>query len=326
MEMPAYGLRFATSGAALRRAQRARFSAIRRKENLEDVNVDLWIGSRLQRIDRRQGRTFYHQAGQSACGIGAGVDIDAVSSHLDVVAGRVAVYDNLAEILARIQKWLANPERVLRSGAPAPCAALRRHGRRKSRRMQMTAAAPGRTGCASAAMRDERLPAIRRSWPCCRHRSRTKPAFPFPKTQPSIEQGGIAQTFERDLFVDCLSGIHARRCRGARSIDRSSRANDLHDRCNRQEIRKWPWSPDGRPGRRPSCAGVHRAGRAAHECLRSRRSVFLPAVKEDVPVPQVAQHPPRKPACLMNLRKRENYQPHIAKLCIRTCAIRSYFR
>ena len=55
--------------------------------------------SRLQRINIRQGRALYHQARQSACCIGAGVDIDTVSSDLDFEAGRVAMYDCLAKIL-----------------------------------------------------------------------------------------------------------------------------------------------------------------------------------------------------------------------------------
>ena len=61
---------------------------------------ELPMGSRLQRIYVRQrGRVLYHQARQSACCIGAGVDIDTVSSDLDFEAGRVAMYDCLAKIL-----------------------------------------------------------------------------------------------------------------------------------------------------------------------------------------------------------------------------------
>ena len=74
--------------------------AIAQGGRTEINGCELPVGSRLQRIDVRQGgRALYHQARQSARCIGAGVDIDTVSSDLDFETGRVAMYDCLAKIL-----------------------------------------------------------------------------------------------------------------------------------------------------------------------------------------------------------------------------------
>jgi len=74
--------------------------AVEQGSRTEINGCGLAMGSRLQRIDVRQGgRVLYHQARQSARCIGAGVDIDTVSPDLDFETGRVAMYDCLAKIL-----------------------------------------------------------------------------------------------------------------------------------------------------------------------------------------------------------------------------------
>ena len=74
--------------------------AIAQRSRTEIDGCELPVGSRLLRIYVRQGgRALYHQARQSARCIGAGVDIDTVSSDLDFETGRVAMYDCLAKIL-----------------------------------------------------------------------------------------------------------------------------------------------------------------------------------------------------------------------------------
>ena len=114
------GLAGGTSGAVLPDGQRERFSkrfaeekdlgSARRAHRVlcvpqshgdrTEINgCEPPMRSRLPHIHVREGGTFYHQARQPACRIGAGIDIDTVSPHLDFVARRMAMYDRLAEIL-----------------------------------------------------------------------------------------------------------------------------------------------------------------------------------------------------------------------------------
>jgi hypothetical protein len=57
------------------------------------------LGGGIRGIDHRERFMLNHQAGQAAGRKGAGIDVDAVWPHVYLAGGRMAVNDNLAEIL-----------------------------------------------------------------------------------------------------------------------------------------------------------------------------------------------------------------------------------
>lgn len=65
-------------------------------------------------IDKRDdGATFDHDAGQSSCSKGTGIDIDPVEPDVRLEHRRVAVDNDLLELLVPKQEVVANPEKVI---------------------------------------------------------------------------------------------------------------------------------------------------------------------------------------------------------------------
>src|SRR5260221_12908076 len=64
-------------------------------------------------LQERPGFAVEHEAGELAAGEGAGVDADAVALDLGRLGDVVAMDDDLAEIDARAEKLVADPQHVL---------------------------------------------------------------------------------------------------------------------------------------------------------------------------------------------------------------------
>src|SRR5260221_3966797 len=67
----------------------------------------------LSGLQERPALAVEHEAGELAAGEGAGVDADAVALDLGRVGDGVAVHNDLAEIDAREEKLVADPQHVL---------------------------------------------------------------------------------------------------------------------------------------------------------------------------------------------------------------------
>ena len=57
---------------------------------------------------------FYHETGQAACSVSAGIDVYSVRQHFHLLARGVPVNDDLAKVFFAGEEAFADPEQILR--------------------------------------------------------------------------------------------------------------------------------------------------------------------------------------------------------------------
>ena len=74
--------------------------------------IDIALADQSDSVDKRQCGLFHNEARQPTRRKRTSIDIDPVRLDVDFAGWGVTVHDDLAEILARVQKLLSDPEKV----------------------------------------------------------------------------------------------------------------------------------------------------------------------------------------------------------------------